>query len=111
MPSFDSHGYSYSFGSSRAHGESVSDSRSFSEGISRSRSTCISDWSSSYDRSADRSYHGDPISISQQRLREVFDVFLDMLLDCGALADFAAAGWSREERIHLLRRMFLSALQ
>jgi hypothetical protein len=109
MPSYDSHGYSDSIGSSHSHGESVSPS--FNEGIFRSRSTCISDWSSSNDRSAGRSYHGDPTSISQQRLRDVFDVFLNMLLDCGALADFAASGWSREERIHLLRRMFLSALQ
>jgi len=111
MPSYDSHGYSNSSGSSLTDGESVSESHSFSESISPSQSTCISDWSSSSARSADRSYHSDPVSISQQRLRDVFDVFLNMLLDCGALADFAASGWSREERIHLLRRMFLSSLQ
>jgi len=111
MSSFDSHGYADAFGSSITSSESVSDSHSFSEGIPTSWSTDISDWRSSYDRSAHRSYHRDPISISQQRLRDAFEVFLTMLLDCGALADFAAAGWSRDEQIQFLRRQFLIALQ
>src|SRR4051794_23383671 len=94
--------HGYSDGPSRSASYSLTNGVTETHSISEGDTCCYG---------GSRSHHGDPTSISQQRLRDVFEVFLNMLLDCGALADFAAAGWSHEERIRLLRRMFLSALR